>query len=44
MAYEEFKELRRRTISNKILHNKTFNIAKYSKIREISNGTYYSGL
>ena len=31
MAYEDFKELPRRTASNKILHNKAFNFAKNSK-------------
>ena len=31
MAYEDFKELPRRTASNKILHDKAFNFAKNSK-------------
>ena len=31
MAYEDFKDLFRRTTSDKILHDKTFNIAKNPK-------------
>ena len=31
MAYGDFKDLTRRTASDKILHDKTFNIAKYLK-------------
>ena len=31
MAYEDFKDLTRRTASNKLLHDKAFNIAKNSK-------------
>ena len=31
MAYGDFKDLARRTASDKILHNKTFNIAKNPK-------------
>ena len=31
MAYGDFKDLPRRTASDKVLLNKTFNIAKYSK-------------
>ena len=34
MAYGEFKDLARRTLSNKILHNKAFNIAKNPKYDE----------
>ena len=31
MAYGDFKDLTRRTVSEKILHNKAFNIAKNPK-------------
>ena len=31
MAYRDFKDLRRRTASGKILNNKGFNIAKKKK-------------
>ena len=31
MAYEDFKVLTRRTASDKLLHNKVFNIAKNTK-------------
>ena len=31
MVYEDFKDLFRRTTSGKILHDKTFNIAKNPK-------------
>ena len=31
MAYGDFKDLTRRIASDKILHDKTFNIAKYLK-------------
>ena len=31
MTFEDFKDLTRRTASNKILPDKAFNIAKYSK-------------
>ena len=34
MAYGEFKDLARRTLSNKILRNKAFNIAKNPKYDE----------
>ena len=31
MAYGDFKDLARRTVSDKILHNRAFNIAKNPK-------------
>ena len=31
MDYEDFKDLARRTVSDKVLRNKTFNIAKNPK-------------
>ena len=31
MAYGDFKDLERRTFSDKVLRNKAFNIAKYPK-------------
>ena len=31
MAYEDFKDLKRRTFSDKVLKDKAFNIAKNSK-------------
>ena len=31
IPYGDFKDLTRRTIADKILHDKAFNIAKYSK-------------
>ena len=39
MAYGDFKDLTRRTASDKILHDKAFNIAKNSK-----NDRYQRGL
>ena len=38
MAYGDFKDLNRRTASNKILRDKTFNIAKNSKYDEYQKG------
>ena len=38
MAYEYFKDLTRRTVSDKILRDKAFNIAKYSKYEEFQRG------
>ena len=32
MAYEDFKDLNRRTAADKLLRDKAFNIAKNSKI------------
>ena len=31
MAYEDFKDLNRRTFADKVLHDEIFNIAKDSK-------------
>ena len=31
MAYGDFKDLNRRTIADKVLHNKAFNVAKNPK-------------
>ena len=31
MAYEDFKDLTKRTVSNEVLHDKAFNIAKNPK-------------
>ena len=38
MAYGDFKDLNRRTASNNILRDKTFNIAKNSKYDEYQKG------
>ena len=38
MAYRDFKDLPRRTISNKVLHDKTLNVAKNSKYNEYQRG------
>ena len=38
MAYGDFKDLSRKTASDKILHNKTFNIAKSPKYDEYQKG------
>ena len=38
MAYEDFKDLTRRTTYEKILHNKTFIIAKYPKYDRYHRG------
>ena len=38
MAYRDFKDLKRRTASNKILRDKAFNIAKNSKYDEYQRG------
>ena len=38
MAYGDFKDLNRRTASNKILRDKTFNIAKNSKYDQYQKG------
>ena len=34
MTYVDFKDLPRRTASNKVLHDQAFNIAKYPKYDE----------
>ena len=39
MVYRDFKDLARRTASDKVLHNRTFNIAKNPKC-----GGYQRGL
>ena len=39
MAYGDFKDLPRKTVSDKLLHNKAFNIAKNSEY-----GGYQRGL
>ena len=36
MAYEDFKDLPRRTITDKILQDKTFNIAKHQNMTDIN--------
>ena len=36
MAYEDFKNLTRRTAFDKILHNKAFNIAKIQNMMDIN--------
>ena len=36
MAYGHFKDLTRRTVSDKILHDKAFNIAKNPKYHDIN--------
>ena len=38
MAYEDFKDLARRTASDKVLRDKTFNIAKYPKYNGYQKG------
>ena len=38
MAYEDFKDVTRGTTSDKILHDKAFNIAKNPKYREYKRG------
>ena len=38
MAYGDFKDLARRTASDKILYDKAFNIAKNSKYDEYQRG------
>ena len=38
MAYADFKDLTRRRASDKILHNKAFNIAKNPKYDEYQRG------
>ena len=38
MAYGDFKDLTRRTASDKILHDKTFNIAKNPKYDRYQHG------
>ena len=43
MAHEEFKDLTRRTASDKILHDKAFSFAK-SKIQWIATWTCLDGL
>ena len=35
MAYGNFKDLNRRTVADKILRNKTFNIAKIQNMMDI---------
>ena len=43
MAYGDFKDLSRRTASDKILRDETFNIAKNPK-KGISKGSCFNGL
>ena len=38
MAYVDFKELPRRTVAVKVLHNKAFNIAKNLRYRGYQRG------
>ena len=38
MAHRDFKDLNRRTIANKVLHNKAFNIAKNPKYERCQRG------
>ena len=38
MAYEDFKDLKRRTVSNKILRDKAFNILKMLNMMDIKEG------
>ena len=38
MAYEDFKDLKRRTVSNKILRDKAFNILKILNMMDIKEG------
>ena len=44
MAYEDFKDLKRRTFSDKVLSNKAFNIAKTPKYDGYQRGLASSGL
>ena len=44
IAYGDFKDLARRTASDEILRDKTFNIAKKSKILWISKRSCFNGL
>ena len=38
MAYEDFKDLKRRTFPDKVLRDKAFNIGKNSKYDEYQSG------
>ena len=44
MAYGDFKDLARRTASDKILRDKAFNIAKNIEMRWTSKRSCFSGL
>ena len=45
MAYGDFKDLARRTASDKILRDKAFNIAKNPKLMHIKEGrAWFCGL
>ena len=44
MAYRDFKDLPRRTVSDKIFCDKVFDIAKKSKLWWKSKGSCFSGL
>ena len=44
MAYGDFKDLARRTASDKVLRNKAFNIAKNPKYDGYQRGTCFYGL
>ena len=44
MAYGDFKDLARKTASDKVLIDKAFNIAKNPKIWRISKGACFYGL
>ena len=44
MAYRDFKDLTRRMVSDKILHDKAINIAKKLKYDGYQRGTCFDGL
>ena len=44
MAYGDFKDLTRRTASNKSFHNKSFNVAKNPKYDRISKRSCFNDL
>ena len=44
MAYGDFKDLKRRTFSDKVLRDKAFNIAKNPKYDRISKRNRFYGL
>ena len=44
MAYGDFKDLKRRTASHKVLRDKAFNIVKYPKYDGLSKRTCFYGL
>ena len=44
MAYEDFKDLHKRTVADKVLHDKAFDITKNPKYDGYQPGLAFNGL